>query len=101
MIDTKVLDMMKESAKTGAIVSAATSSAMLYRKVKKGEIDSSEVGATLLKETVQGSIGTVAVVSAINCNKGLLTKLAILGIGVAGIYGVEAISENRKKVKGV
>ena len=97
-MDTKHIEMMKDSAKTGAIV---TSGALQYRKIKNGEVNSSEVGSTILKETIQGTIGTVAVMSAINCNRGILSKLAILGVGIAGIYGVEAVSEKIKIEKGV
>ena len=100
-MDAKHIEMMKESAKTGAIVSAVASSTLQYRDVKNGKVDINEAGFNVLKETIQGSIATVSVMSAIRCDKGLLAQLAILGVGVAGIYGVEAMSEKRKEAKGV
>lgn len=95
------IELMKESAKTSAIVSFATSSAMQFRRVQKGEIDANEAGISIIKGTIQGTFGATAVVTAMRCNDGILTKLAILGIGLIGIYGIETIDENRKKLKGV
>jgi len=95
-----VINTGEERSVTGHVVSGAIASATIagglnYSQYKKGAIEKEVAIKNSIKLTLQGGIATGAAIAAANyLGKGsVLGVLSAISVGVAGVYGVEKISE--------
>lgn len=80
---------------SGAIASATIAGGLNYSQYKKGTIKKEVAIKNSIKLTLQGGIATGAAIAAANyLGRGsILGMLSAISVGVAGVYGVEKISE--------
>jgi len=80
---------------SGAIASATIAGGVNYSQYKKGAIEKEAAIKSSIKLTLQGGIATGAAIAAANyLGRGsVLWALGAISVGVAGVYGIEKISE--------
>jgi hypothetical protein len=80
---------------SGAVASATIASGINYSQYKRGAVDKQTAVKNTIKLSIQGGIATGAAIAAANyLGRGsLLGMLSSVSFGIAGVYGVEKISE--------
>ena len=96
LIDTGAPRSVTGHVVSGAIASAVVAGSINYLRYQKEEITSAEAVRNGLKLTAQGGIATGSAIAAANYlgRNNFLGFLTAIGIGAAGVYGVEQVSRN-------
>lgn len=84
---------------SGAFIGFILSSAYGYSKYKNGEIDKNIAIKNTIKATIEGGIVTASAIAATNAigdiNKtplqSTIEAVSYVGVGIAGVYGVDKI----------
>jgi hypothetical protein len=101
-IDTGEIRSVSGHTVSGAIAAGTVAGAINYNRYKKDEISKNEALQNSAKLTLQGGIATGASIATANyIGKGSwLHALGALSIGIAGVYGIEKLSQkyNAKSV---
>lgn len=97
-IDTGEVRSVTGHTVSGAIAAGTIAGTLNYNQYKKGEISKNEALQNSAKLTLQGGIATGASIATANyIGKGnWFHALSALSIGIAGVYGVEKLSQKYK-----